>query len=297
MHGNGSTRWAASGRWRRLVRSGVLLAGWLGVCTGFAAPASVRVVSQTVGGDELLLALAKPAQVAALSHLAYNPAYSAVAEQAKAYPRITRGDAETILKFGPTLVLFADYSRGELVEQVRRAGVRVLVFDHYKTLDDAYANLRLLGQEIGAVEKAEQLIAACRARVAALRMRLQGVRPVRVIAPSTYGVIPGTDSTFQDLCDHAGAENLAATLGGLKGHAAPPAEQMLTWPIDRVVLAGDDPAATLAVFRELPPYQFMPAVREGRVAMLKPWQISCVSHYRIDGYEQLARALHPEVFR
>src|SRR5205807_9182849 len=55
-----------------------------------------------------------------------------------------------------------------------------------------------------------------------------------LIAPSTYGVIPGNDSTFQDLCDHAGAENLAWTLGHLHGHEAPPNEQMLTWPIDRV---------------------------------------------------------------
>jgi iron complex transport system substrate-binding protein len=40
----------------------------------------------------------------------------------------------------------------------------------------------------------------------------------------------------------------------------------------------------------------MPAVREGRAVLLKPHLLSCVSHYRIDGYEMLARALHPEVF-
>lgn len=270
--------------------------GWLLAATG-AEPAAVRVVSQVVGADELLIALAEPAQIAALSHLSREPAYSATAEEAKRYPQIIRGDAETILKHAPTLVLFADYSRGELVEQVRRTGVRVLVFEHYKTLDDAYANLRLLARELGAEVRAERLIADCRARVADLRRRLKDVRPVRVIAPSTYGVIPGYDSTFQDLCDHAAAENLAATLGNLRGHAAPPAEKMLTWPIDKVVLAGTDAAVALEVFRSLPPYEFMLAVREGRVAMIAPCQISCVSHYRIDGYEQLARALHPEVFR
>lgn len=281
-----------------VARAAVLAVGLLLTCCGNAATsAALRVVSQTVGGDEFLLALAEPAQVVALSHLSRDPAYSAVAAQAQAYPQLVRGDAETILKFAPTLVLFADYSRGELVEQVRRAGVRVLVFEHYKTLDDAYASLRELAVELGAEAKAERLIAECRARVAALRQRLRDVRPVRVIAPSTYGVIPGYDSTFQDLCDHAGAENLAATLGGLHGHAAPPAEKMLTWPIDKVVLAGTERDRTLAVFQSLAPYQFMPAVREGRVAMIAPHQISCISHHRIDGYEQLARALHPEVFR
>ena len=37
-------------------------------------------------------------------------------------------------------------------------------------------------------------------------------------------------------------------------------------------------------------------VREGRAVRVESYQLSCVSHRRIDGYEQLARALHPEAF-
>jgi iron complex transport system substrate-binding protein len=260
---------------------------------------TVRVVSQTVGSDELLLAIAAPEQIAALSHLAVDPAFSAVAVEAKAYPRLTLGDAETVLKYNPTLVLAADYSRPELIEQVRRAGVRVLSFDRYGTLDDAFANLRLLGRELGpaASRRAEQVIAEYQRRVRDLAARLQGERPVKVIAPSTYGVIPGADTTFQDLCDHAGAINLAATLAGLRGHQAPPNEQMLNWPIERVVLAGPSRAVALEPFRTLSPYQFMPAIRQERVALLEPYMLSCVSHHRVEGYERLARELHPEAFK
>ena len=267
-----------------------------------SAPAggAVRVVSQTVGTDELLLALAAPGQIAALSHLAREGAYSAVAEEAARYPQVDKlCDVEGVLKFHPTLVLFTNYSRAELVTQVRRAGVRVLVFDRYKTLDDAYANLRLLARELGpeTEKRAEKLIADCQARVAALAARLRGAPKVRVIAPSTYGMIPGDESTFQDMCDHAAAENLAATLGGLHGHEPPPNESMIAWPIDRLVVAGDNPERALAPFVHLPPYQFMPVVREKRVAVIPEWQLSCVTHHRIEGYEQLARALHPEVFQ
>ena len=263
------------------------------------AVAPVRVVSQTVGSDELLLALAEPEQIAALSHIARDPAYSVVAAEAKKFPQITQGDAETILKFAPTLVLGADYSRTELLAQVRRAGVKVIVFDRYKMLDDAFANLRLLGRELGpaATARAERIIADGRARMAALEKKLRGLPPVRVIAPSTYGVVGGADTTFQDLCDHAGATNLAATLGRLTGHVPPPGEQMLTWPVDRLVVSGTSAVAALAPFRTLPPYQFMAAVRESRAVLIDESMLSCVSHRRIDGYEQLARALHPEVFK
>lgn len=278
---------------------GRLIVIWVGIAVVLsAAPAPVRVVSQTVGTDELLLALAKPGQIAAFSQLARDPQFSAVAGEARKYPMLEpNGDAESVLKFRPTLVLCADYSRPELVAQLRRAGVRVLMFDHYTTLEDVYANILHLGRELGTEARAKTLIAKCRERVSDLRQRLQGAKPVRVIEPSIYGLISGADTTFQDLCDHAGAINLAATLGHLRGHAPAPAEQMLIWPVDYVVLGGTDPAAALAPFKKLSPYEFMDAVKSGRSVLLKPYLLSCVSFYRIDGYEALARALHPEAFR
>jgi iron complex transport system substrate-binding protein len=273
-----------------------------GLCAENPLPtgAPVRVVSQTVGTDELLLALAEPEQIAALSHLSRESAYSAVTAEAARYPQVENlCDVEGVLKFRPTLVLFTHYSRTELVTQVRRAGVRVLVLDRYKTLDDAYENLRLLARELGpeTEKRAEKLIADCQARVEALAKRLQGAPKVRVIAPSTYGMIPGDESTFQDMCDHAAAENLAATLGGLHGHEPPPNESMIAWPVDRVVVAGENLERALAPFTNLPPYQYMPAVREKRAVVLPEYQLSCVTHHRIEGYETLARALHPELFR
>ena len=246
----------------------------------------------------MLLAVANPSQNTTHSQLADDASYSAVSEKAKAYPHLAVGaDAEGILKYSPTLVLFANYSRAELVEQVRRAHVKVIVFDHYATLADAYANLRLLARAIGTDARAENVIADCERRVKTLEEKLRGAKPVRVIAPSIYAMIPGGDTTFQDKCDHAGAINLATTLGHLHGHVPPPSEQILTWPIDRVVVAGANLDEALAPFRNLPPYSLLPAVRENRAVLIEPYQISCVSHLRIEGYERLARDLHPELFK
>ncbi len=282
----------------RLLHGAVLWVCAATICLAGAEP--VRVVSQTVGTDEMLLALAEPEQIAALSQISREASFSGVAKEAESYPQLERnGDVENVLRYRPTLVLVMDFSRAELVAQVRRMGVKVLVIDRYQTLEDDYASLRLLARELGpaAEKRAEAIVADCERRVATLRERLRGVKPVRVISPSTYGVIPGDGTTFEDFCAHAGAENLATTLGHLHGHASPPDEQMLTWPIDRVVLAGESDASALAPFKALPPYQFMAAVKEGRVARLESWQFSCVTHLRVQAYEQLARALHPEAFK
>lgn len=281
-------------------RVSVLLRGLVGLGGALVALKAepLRVVSQTVGTDELLLAVAAPEQIAALSHIAREPSFSAVAEQAANYPSIARGDAETILMYRPDLVLVADYSRGELVAQLRRAGVEVMSFTHYASLEDAFTNLRTLAARLGpaAAARAEAVITDVRGRADDLRERLSGATPVKVIAPSTYGVIGGAGTTFQDLCDFAAAENLAATLGGLEGHAPIPREQMLTWPVEKVVVAGEDVASALAPFLRLPPYAFMPAVREARVALIESYMLSSVTHHRIEGYERLARELHPERF-
>tara|TARA_B110000305_G_scaffold46008_1_gene48970 strand:+ start:980 stop:1816 length:837 start_codon:yes stop_codon:yes gene_type:complete len=258
----------------------------------------LRVVSQTVGTDELLLAVAAPEQIAALSHIAREKEYSAVADEAVNYAQIGRGDAETILKFRPDLVLVADYSRGELVSQLKRAGVELMSFDQYATMDDALENLRRLARRLGpdAEVRAADVIANVEQRMTTLADRLEGVRPVKVIAPSTYGIISGGGTTFQDLCNHAAAENLAITVGELTGHADIPRERMLTWPVEQVVLAGYDLEQTIEPFLTLIPFRFMEAVKERRVALIEPYMFGSVSHYRLDGYEQLARQLHPERF-
>jgi iron complex transport system substrate-binding protein len=257
------------------------------------AGAPRRVVSQTVGTDELLLALADPAQIAALSHLSRDPEYCAVAAEALRYPQLVQGDAETILRFKPDLVLVSSYTRPEMLAQLQRSGARVLRFDRFNTLEEVYANLRTLGDALGARAKAEAVVKACRERVEALAARLRGVTPVRVLVPSVYGFTAGKDTTFQDLCDHAGALNVAAE-AGLSGHAPTPSEAVLAWKVDALVLSRED---SFERIRVLAPYKYMAVTKARRFVTIPGTYLSSVSHHRIGGYEALARALHPERFK
>src|ERR1035438_4361596 len=116
-----------------------------------------RVVSQSVGTDELLLALADPGQIAALSHISHDSRYSPVAEDAKRFPAIKDSDAESVLRFRPDLVLAASYTRPETLALLKRAGVRMVVLDRFDTLEDVYASIRTLGRELGQEARAEAL--------------------------------------------------------------------------------------------------------------------------------------------
>ena len=168
----------------------------IGLCSALLfGGAPQRVVSQTVGTDELLVALAEPAQIAALSHLSRDPEYCAVARQAARFPQLAEGDAETVLRHRPDLVLVSSYTRPELLAQLRRSGIRIFSFDRFNTLEDVYAGLRALSDLLGARPRAEALIQACESRVLALQTRLKGVTPIRVLVPSVYGFTAGAETT------------------------------------------------------------------------------------------------------
>ncbi len=272
-----------------------LLAFLLAAAALLAGPPQ-RVVSQTVGTDDLLLALAAPGQIAALSHLARDERYSPSFKEARKVPCLTNGEAEDILRHQPDLVLAASYTQPEVLHLLRRAKVDILLIEKFETLEDLYANTRRIGKALGRTQRAEELIVQWRKRVETLHQRLQNVQPVRVLAVGLYPFTAGSGTTFQDLCDHAGALNVAAE-AGLEGHAPTPGEQVLSWRTEVLVAPGEPGLDMLARLKELPPYKFLSALKQGRVVELPGALMAATSQARIDGYERLAKALHPERFR
>lgn len=254
----------------------------------------LRVISQTVGTDELLVALAAPGQIAALSHLAHDPAFTPDLAATRPYATLPNSGAEAILARRPDLVLAAFYTAPETLAQLRKAKVNLVVLDRFETLADLYAGARRIGAALGRPERAEQLVAQWQARVAALDRRLAGRPKVRVLSVGLYPFTAGAGTTFQDLCDHAGAVNVASEQG-LKGHQPTPAERVLTWKVD--VLVTDQGDRMPERLKGMPPYKYMEALRKGRVVELPGPLLSATGQSRLEAYERLARALHPEAFK
>jgi len=264
------------------------------------ASAPKRVVSQTIGTDDVLLALAGPGQIAALSHLAHDPLYAPDAKSAKKYPTLKGSSAEDILRFKPDLVLMASFSPPDSVAVLKKAGIKLYIMEKYETLEDVYECLRQVGDLLGQRQKADKLIASCKERVNNLSSALKEAKPVRVLSAGVYPYISGSDTSFQDLCDHAGAINAAAE-AGIVGVVPTPSEKMLSWQIDILIgptehrqsEAGPKLADRL---KDVAPYRYLEAYKKGRVIEIPGALFAATSHHRIDAYEMLAKALHPERF-
>lgn len=114
-----------------------------------------RIVSFNLCADQLLLALADPAQIAGLSPYAVNPALSVMTEQGARFPRLD-WDAESVINLAPDLVLVGPSDRPTRAI-LDATGLRVVEVGLVSDLAAARQQARDIGALIGHPERGENL--------------------------------------------------------------------------------------------------------------------------------------------
>ena len=176
-----------------------------------AADAPRRIVSLNLCTDLLLLALAEPSRIAALSFLSTDPDLSYYAADARALPRI-RGSAEEVVPLKPDLVLAEAHSARTTVALLRRLGYRVLDLPVAATLADVREEIRTLARVLGEEAKGAALIAAMDEGLARLAPGEAGAAPGALVYLAN-GYVPALPSLPDELLRAAGLRNLAPELG------------------------------------------------------------------------------------
>ena len=104
-----------------------------------AADAPQRIVSINLCADELLLALADPAQIVALSPYATDARLSFMADAAKAF-RHDAGNAEIVVGMKPDLVLAGRFTKRATRDMLTRLGYRLELLDTARSIDASIAS-------------------------------------------------------------------------------------------------------------------------------------------------------------
>ncbi|WP_420080956.1 heme/hemin ABC transporter substrate-binding protein [Streptomyces sp. JL4002] len=171
--------------------------------------AADRVVPLTGSLNEIVHTLGLGAQVVARD-------ITATFEQAAALPVVTRGhdvSAESVLSLRPTLVL-AETTTGpaEAVQQIRDAGIPVLVVAPAKSLDDVPRRIDTVATALGVKEAGTQLnqrtadrIAAARKGVPAASGKQPRVAFLYLRGTASVYLLGGSDSGAASLLEAAGA--------------------------------------------------------------------------------------------
>jgi iron complex transport system substrate-binding protein len=193
--------------------------------TAPAALASLpRVVSMHLCADQLLLALAQPQQILSLSYLSADPAWSPIAAAVQGF-HLNHGQAEEVLPLAPDLVLTGAFSTTLAANLLERQGLHVERLGIADSIAAQYAQIRQVGQLLGAEAAADSMVQQMRMalaqRIPALHARVQGKR---ALFYSSNGYSYGRDTLQHDFIQNLGMHNSAA---GHSGVAQLPLELLL----------------------------------------------------------------------
>jgi iron complex transport system substrate-binding protein len=253
-----------------------------------------RIVSQTLGTDEILLAICDPQRLVALSELVDDPHFSNVTEQARQVTGRTTAGAEQILHFQPDMIFVASYSKAELVELLQIAHAPVFRFAHFDRLEDITLNIRTLGYIIGEDDKAEALVQHMAHTIERVRASIPPDAPsVRVMLYGLAGYTAGAHTTFDDMVQAVGATNVAAA-HGIRGFRKISSEQLLQWNPDVIITSADRnvPDVTRRQLLHDPAVAVTAAGKHQRIIVIPNQIFLTVTHHITQGIEQLARELY-----
>ncbi len=262
----------------------LLLLALLAACGMPADAAPARVISLNLCADQLLLALADPAEIAGLSRFAADAAMSAAAEQAKAFP-VVRPSAEDALSRGPDLILAGPYDRPVLSGVLARQGIAVAVVDLWRGFEAGEANIAALAERLGHPDRGAALVAA----IEAARHRLAGAGSGRsALVMERGGYVQGPASIDGALLGAAGLRNLAGE--GSFGRFVP-LEKLLGLQPDILILtdAGTDSSDRGAAFLRHPALRDW--MRNRKVIRLPPRLTACPGPALVEAMDRLGTAL------
>lgn len=203
------------------------------VLTGQVESKPSRVVSLNLCTDQLLMMLADPQRIAALSYLARRPASSVMADQAINFA-YSYGDAEDVIRHKPDLILAGTYSTRATVHLLRKLGKNVVEIAPAHGFDDIAINIRRIASAVGEEKRGERMIAAMQSSLRMMRKKNNATTPTAALI-YTNSYTSGLNTLANKILEVGGFSNLAIRLG-FSGSAKISLESLLIHKPDALIL-------------------------------------------------------------
>ena len=184
--------------------------------------------------DGILVAVADPGQIAALSHWSRESSQSTFAVSARRYP-FTWGSAEEVVALRPDLVLTSGIAWSGLDTLLPRLGIRRESFTVPDTVEESLTQIRRVSALVGHSDRGEALVVRIRAAIVAAGPR-PGQPRLRALIYEHNGLASGPGTLVDELMRRAGFDNLAAAYG-MRATGEVPLERVVAEP-PQVLLAG-----------------------------------------------------------
>ncbi|MCC6298707.1 MAG: ABC transporter substrate-binding protein [Anaerolineales bacterium] len=258
-----------------------------------------RVVSLAPSNTEILYAIGAGSQVVGRDEFSDYPAEAASVESVGG--SFGEYNAEAIVALKPDLVLAAEINTPELVKQLEDLGLTVYYLKNPTTLEEMYDNLQIVGELTG--HNVTDLVDSLKARVAAVDEKLAPVVDLPIVfyeidatdASKPYSYGPGTFGHL--LIERAGGTNLVTAAGITDAYPQVSLEQIVATNPSAIILGDSMWGVTAEAVQARAGWDALDAVKNGNIFPFDDNLVSRPGPRLVDGLEQLAKLLHPELFK
>ena len=246
-----------------------------------------RIVSLDLCADQLLIELVERNRIAAVTHLAADPAVSAIPEKARGIP-ITHGAAEDVLRYDPDLILAGPYGVSSTVSLLRRLNRNVVIVPLPSDLHGVRLAMRIVSAAVGERDKGEAMVAGFDRRVQQVASP-SSARPPSAVIYQVGGTVSGPGSLAEAMLVSAGFRNKADEYRLTRGGQVP-LELLVAEPPDLLVLSSNAHEYRTAVADNLR-NPVLRRLRQEHASLELPWQLwLCGTPRLADAIERLGQA-------
>jgi iron complex transport system substrate-binding protein len=259
----------------------------------FLADSPTRIVSLAPSVTEMLFAIgAGERLVGVTSFCDYPPEARAKPKVGGAFPNL-----EVVLSLKPTLVLAPrDFIRPDMAAKLDQLKIALFILEA-NTIEDVLRHIQTVGRMLGLSGQADAVSAGLRRRVTEVRTRTAGATRPRVfyVLNSDPLMTAGPGSFIHQMIELAGGANVAA--GSPVSYPRLSLEEVIGQDPQVILFpVGDDEGIPEQEQQRWLRWTTLSAVRENRFVRIPSVLLDRPGPRVVDGLEQLARQLHPDLF-
>ncbi|MEM4409837.1 MAG: ABC transporter substrate-binding protein [Candidatus Caldarchaeum sp.] len=247
-----------------------------------------------LASDEILIDLVDGGRIAGLTYLARDGRISNISEKLGGINAAVRANLEEIVALKPDLVIIAKFSHPDFIAQLKGAGIRTLLLEHFESIDGVRKTIAEIGKAVCEEERARELIERMDRELDEIAKTHSGVKnKPRVLYYSPAGFTAGKDSIVDDIITHAGGIN-AVSEAGIYGNKKVSLELIATLEPDVIVLSSYNPENPQFAIELLKTdvMSELKAVKTGRVYVVEDRYLIGASHYIVEGVRKLSGLIY-----
>jgi len=257
-----------------------------------------RIVSLSPSVTEILFAVGAGSQVVGRDSFSNYPAEAASIQDVGG--SMGSYSLETIASLEPDLVIAAEINTPEQVSALEGLGLKVYYLSNPTDLEGIYSMLQTVGTLSGHANEAVALSNSLRERVQLVQQTIKTARTKPLVFYELDGTepakpwTPGPGSFMDILINEAGGRNAAA---GLQSQWAQISiEELLVQNPDIILLGDSIYGMTPEQVADRAGWDGLTAVQQNHIYPFNDDLVSRPGPRLVDGLEELARLIHPELY-